>query len=84
MKECNILGGQNILWPLLHILRVKTTNPKDIGYSKENLKIGKFKNTHGDPLPSLPSLPYRPLPFFPSHCLPLPLPFPIPSYIPFP
>jgi len=43
-----------------------------MGYSKENLKI------HTGIPPTLPSLPYPPLPFYPSPCLPLP------SYIPLP
>ena len=31
MKECDILGGQNIVWPLLHIFReVKVPNPQDL------------------------------------------------------
>jgi len=48
-----------------------------IGYSKENLKIHTG-------VPSPPSLPYHPLPFFPSPCLPVPLPFPSLPISPFP
>jgi len=39
-----------------------------IGYSEENLMIHT----------RVPSLPYLPVPFFPSPCLPLPLPLPLP------
>jgi len=42
------------------------SHSRRIGYSKENLKIHTG-------VPSLPSLPYPPLPFSPP-CLPLPLP----------
>ena len=28
MKEYDILGAQNILWPLLHILGVRTPTPR--------------------------------------------------------
>jgi len=30
MKECDILGGQNILWPLLHISGCQHPQPHDL------------------------------------------------------
>jgi len=30
MKECDNLGGQNVLWPLLHISGGQDPNPHDL------------------------------------------------------
>ena len=33
MKERDILEGQNILWPILHIFRGQDPNPRDLRYA---------------------------------------------------